>query len=217
MKLLRLTTLSLILSLSLTACGSKTNPTTSLQSNKSSTQQTSAIASTNPQSTSTQTVASTQQSQSTQTKNDQSQVQASIPSSNDTATTKESQNNDATKQSSVQAASSTTSKETSKTSPEVKTETKQEESVKIISVTSPAARNSTATLKAKVKPGATASIVVHYKSGASKAAGLEPKKADSNGNVSWSWHVGGNTTLGNWRITISSGNSSAETYFEVVH
>ncbi|SEC44357.1 hypothetical protein [Paenibacillus sp. GP183] len=89
--------------------------------------------------------------------------------------------------------------------------------VKILSVTSPAARNSTATLKANVAPGATASIVVHYKSGPSTAAGLESKKADSDGNVSWSWHVGGNTTLGNWGITVSSGNSSAETTFEVVH
>ncbi|MEW9697776.1 hypothetical protein [Paenibacillus sp. SI8] len=90
-------------------------------------------------------------------------------------------------------------------------------SVKIISVTSPAARNSTATLKAKVKPGATASIEVHYKSGASKAEGLKSKKADDKGNVSWSWHVGGRTTLGSWPITVSSDGGSAETEFEVVH
>jgi hypothetical protein len=102
--------------------------------------------------------------------------------------------------------------------PTIKATPKEETAiVKILSVTSPAPRNSTATLKAKVAPGATASIVVHYKSGPSKAAGLESKKADSDGNVSWSWHVGGNTTLGNWRITVSSGNSSVETTFEVVH
>ncbi len=96
--------------------------------------------------------------------------------------------------------------------------TKEEKaSIQIISVSSPAPRNSTATLKAKVAPGATASIVVHYKSGPSTAAGLEPKKADSNGNVSWSWHVGGNTTLGNWGITVSSEGSSEDTTFEVVH
>lgn len=96
--------------------------------------------------------------------------------------------------------------------------TKEEKtSIQIISVSSPAPRNSTATLKAKVAPGATASIVVHYKSGPSTAAGLEPKKADSNGNVSWSWHVGGNTTLGSWRITVSSDGSSEDTTFEVVH
>ncbi|CAH1223922.1 hypothetical protein PAECIP111891_05584 [Paenibacillus allorhizoplanae] len=96
--------------------------------------------------------------------------------------------------------------------------TKEEKpSIQIISVSSPAPRNSTATLKAKVAPGATASIVVHYKSGPSTAAGLESKKADSNGNVSWSWRVGGNTTLGSWRITVSSDGSSEDTTFEVVH
>ncbi|MGG1517468.1 hypothetical protein ABE504_18795 [Paenibacillus oryzisoli] len=88
--------------------------------------------------------------------------------------------------------------------------------VQIVSVTSPAARNATATLKAKVAPGATTSIVVHYKSGPSTAAGLETKEADSNGNVSWSWKVGGNTSLGSWPITVRSGNASAETSFEVV-
>jgi len=102
--------------------------------------------------------------------------------------------------------------------PKTDTPTKQEtSSVKILSVTSPAKRNSTASLKAKVEPNTNASIVVHYKSGASTAAGLESKKADSNGNVSWSWKVGGNTTLGSWRIDITSGDSTAETYFEVVH
>ncbi|RTE08822.1 hypothetical protein [Paenibacillus whitsoniae] len=91
-------------------------------------------------------------------------------------------------------------------------------SVQIVSVTSPAARNATATLKAKVAPGATASIVVHYKSGPSTAAGLETKQADinGNGNVSWSWKVGGNTSFGSWPITVRSGNASAETSFEVV-
>jgi hypothetical protein len=93
----------------------------------------------------------------------------------------------------------------------------KKESVQIISVTSPAARNSTATLKAKVTPGSTASITIHYKSGPSKAAGLESKKADANGNVSWSWHVGGNTTLGTWPITVNSNGASAETSFQVIH
>lgn len=74
--------------------------------------------------------------------------------------------------------------------PTTATSKQEKATVKIVSVTSPAARNSTATLKAKVAPGATATIVVHYKSGPSTAAGLEPKKADSDGNVSWSWRVG---------------------------
>lgn len=87
--------------------------------------------------------------------------------------------------------------------------------VKIISVTSPVGRNKTATLKAKVAPQATASIRVTYKSGASKAQGLEDKQADSEGNVTWSWKVGGNTTLGTWPITVSSDGLSAHTEFIV--
>lgn len=93
---------------------------------------------------------------------------------------------------------------------------KHKAGVEIVSVTSPAARNGTAKLKAKVTPGATASITVHYKSGPSTAAGLDDKQADSEGNVSWSWKVGGNTTLGVWPITVSCEGSTAKTSFEVV-
>jgi hypothetical protein len=92
----------------------------------------------------------------------------------------------------------------------------KQQAVQILSVTSPAPRNGYATLKAKVAPGASASIVVHYKSGASKAKGLESKKANSSGIVSWTWKVGGNTTLGKWPITVSSNGKSATTYFQVV-
>lgn len=88
--------------------------------------------------------------------------------------------------------------------------------VKIISITSPAARNSSATLVAHVPPHTQASIVVHYKSGPSKAAGLEPKTAGEDGQVSWTWKVGGNTTLGAWPVTVTAGNQSAEASFEVV-
>jgi hypothetical protein len=84
-------------------------------------------------------------------------------------------------------------------------------------MSSPAARNSNATLKAKVTPGATVSIQVNYKSGPFKAEGLEDKQADANGNVIWTWHVGGRTTLGTWPITVRCNGASVETEFEVVH
>ncbi|WP_051317052.1 hypothetical protein [Ectobacillus panaciterrae] len=96
-------------------------------------------------------------------------------------------------------------------------EPKQQATVQILSVSDPAPRNSTATLRAKVKPGATASIAVHYESGDSHAQGLESKQADANGNVSWSWHVGGRTTLGSVPITVTCNGASAETQFTVVH
>jgi cytoskeletal protein RodZ len=93
----------------------------------------------------------------------------------------------------------------------------QKATVEIISVTSPAPRNSYATLKAKVPPGATATIEVDYKSGPSHAAGLGPKQAGPDGIVSWTWKVGGNTTIGTWPITVSCNGASASTQFEVVH
>jgi hypothetical protein len=89
--------------------------------------------------------------------------------------------------------------------------------VEIISVTSPAPRNGYATLKAKVAPNASASIVVEYKSGPSHAQGLGSKKANSKGYVSWTWKVGGRTTLGKWPITITSNGKRITTSFEVVH
>jgi hypothetical protein len=89
--------------------------------------------------------------------------------------------------------------------------------VKIISVTSPVKRNSYATLKAKVPPGATAYIEVDYQSGPSNAAGLEPKTAGSNGIVSWTWKVGGHTTIGTWPVTVTVNGMSTSTQIEVVH
>ncbi len=72
-------------------------------------------------------------------------------------------------------------------------------------------RGATATVAARTAPGAQCSIVVRYKSGPSKAQGLGPKIADANGNVSWSWKVGTNTTPGAWPVTITCGGSSAST------
>lgn len=39
-------------------------------------------------------------------------------------------------------------------------------------------------------PCAKRTIAVHYKSRPSTAQGLEPKTADADGNVSWTWMVG---------------------------
>lgn len=88
--------------------------------------------------------------------------------------------------------------------------------VEIVSVTSPVAAGDSASLSAKVAPGATADIDVIYKSGSSRAAGLEPKQADANGEVSWTWNVGSKTAAGSWTIIVSSGTESARTEFEVV-
>ena len=89
----------------------------------------------------------------------------------------------------------------------------------IVSVTSPVSKGGTATLTAQAAPGSACTITVYYKSGPSKAQGLEPKTAGADGKVSWSWTVGARTSSGNWQIVVSctaNGNTSTqETTFTV--
>jgi competence protein ComEC len=77
-------------------------------------------------------------------------------------------------------------------------------SPQVVSVTSPVARGSNATLIAKTVPGTQCTITVNYASGPSTASGLTPKIADSSGNVSWTWNIGGKTTPGTWKIVVTS-------------
>lgn len=55
-----------------------------------------------------------------------------------------------------------------------------------------------ATLTLRTNPGATLDLTVIYKSGKSKAKHLGVAVADETGHVSWTWHVSGNTTSGEW-------------------
>jgi hypothetical protein len=91
--------------------------------------------------------------------------------------------------------------------------------ITLISVTSPAASFTDATLTVSTAPGANCSIVVHYKSGPSRAKGLVPKVASSSGRVSWTWRVGSNTTPGRWPIVVTCENGTdhgeLKTSFEV--
>jgi len=73
-----------------------------------------------------------------------------------------------------------------------------------------------ATLGAHYTPGVLCTIVVHYKSGPSKAQGLGAKQTDGSGNVSWSWIIGTNTTRGQWPITVTCGSASAQSYINVI-
>jgi hypothetical protein len=75
--------------------------------------------------------------------------------------------------------------------------------LQIVSVTSPAPRNSSATVVVRTVPGAACDVTVRYASGVSRAAGLEPKTAGPAGTVSWTWQVGGSTTPGEWPISVS--------------
>jgi hypothetical protein len=87
---------------------------------------------------------------------------------------------------------------------------------RLVSVTSPVKRNAHATLVAHVVPARRCRITVHYKSGPSQAQGLDPKRP-RHGRVSWTWMVGGNTTLGTWPITVNCGTAgSFRTHFKVI-
>jgi len=88
--------------------------------------------------------------------------------------------------------------------------------IEIVSLTSPIARGSNATITIKTTPNILCAITVYYKSGASKASGLEPKNSDGNGSCTWSWKVGSRTTPGDWKIVLTAeGVGQIETYFTV--
>lgn len=78
----------------------------------------------------------------------------------------------------------------------------------ILSVTSPVEGGQNATLSAKGKPNTEYDIKVVYSSGESSAKGLENKKADANGNVSWTWKVGAKTKPGTYTITVKGGGET---------
>lgn len=72
-------------------------------------------------------------------------------------------------------------------------------------------RNGTARVAVQTAAGVSCSIVVTYKSGPSSASGLSSKTTDSQGNASWSWRVGSNTTPGTWPVSITCGGQTVET------
>ena len=87
--------------------------------------------------------------------------------------------------------------------------------LEIVSVTSPVSKGSYAAVAARISPSASCSITVYYKSGPSKAIGLEPKTADASGMVSWTWKVGIRTTSGTWRIVVNCNGVTKETMHTV--
>lgn len=75
--------------------------------------------------------------------------------------------------------------------------------IKLESVTSPVGRGIDANLTVRAAPGALCTIQVRYRSGPSKARGLEPKIAGEFGLVEWRWHVGRQTRAGEWPIDVA--------------
>jgi hypothetical protein len=91
--------------------------------------------------------------------------------------------------------------------------------ISVVSLTSPVAPFTDATLQIQTTPGASCSVTVLYKSGPSRAKGLYPQTADGKGQITWRWRVGSNTTPGRWPIVVRCGNGGdtgeLRTSFEV--
>ena len=75
--------------------------------------------------------------------------------------------------------------------------------VKLISLTSPVSPGNPASITIKTIASAKCQITVQYLSGLSKAKGLIPQTADSQGQVTWTWLVGSRTTPGTWPIIVT--------------
>jgi len=84
--------------------------------------------------------------------------------------------------------------------------------LELVAMTSPVPRSTTASLTIQTAAAAGCVIQVRYRSGPSRAGGLEPKTADSNGRITWSWRVGSQTALGEWPVEVAceSGSQRAQ-------
>ncbi|MFC4601018.1 TadE/TadG family type IV pilus assembly protein [Cohnella hongkongensis] len=70
----------------------------------------------------------------------------------------------------------------------------------------PARPGRKATLVVRTEPGTVVDLSILYKSGPSQAKNLGSATADEAGIVSWTWHVSGRTTPGQWSMEVSNGD-----------
>ena len=98
--------------------------------------------------------------------------------------------------------------------PETKAPETTAQTLRLVSVTSPCRNGDDATVTIIGKPNTEYSIGVYYATRASEAQGLEKKTSDANGNLSWTWSVGLNTTPGTHDITIRGGDEKLEITFD---
>jgi hypothetical protein len=90
--------------------------------------------------------------------------------------------------------------------------------VELASLSSPVPRAATASLAVQTAAGAVCTIQVRYRSGPSRAAGLDPQIADESGVARWSWRVGRAVTAGSWpiEVTCAANNETSSLNTEVV-
>lgn len=90
-----------------------------------------------------------------------------------------------------------------------------EDALRLLFLTETVKRGEMATVTLRGIPGQTYVITVHYPSSVSTASGLEPKIADENGEVSWSWRIGSRTSEGSHRIVIEGAGQTLTLTFTV--
>lgn len=77
--------------------------------------------------------------------------------------------------------------------------------IDLISLSSPAPRNSDARLVIQVDAGTRCTPSVRYPSGYSQADGLQAKIAGEDGRLEWTWQVGPSTSQGTHQVSVNCG------------
>ena len=77
-------------------------------------------------------------------------------------------------------------------------------------------RNEYAQVSITGAPNTSYTLTVYYSSGKSTADGLGEKKSDSNGNVTWTWKIGGKTNPGTYKMYITGNGEEIVKEFKVV-
>jgi hypothetical protein len=93
--------------------------------------------------------------------------------------------------------------------------TTQSANISLANLSSSVSPGDEARISIKGQPNTKYTIAVNYSSGISKAASLEDKTSDSNGNISWSWKVGAKTKSGTYNINVRGGGKTFTTSFTV--
>jgi hypothetical protein len=80
---------------------------------------------------------------------------------------------------------------------------KAKEGVAVELITSPVNAGSNASLNARTNAGSKCSILVTYAGAKSTDSGLNDKKTDDFGSVSWSWTVSSGVPAGTWPVKVT--------------
>lgn len=96
-----------------------------------------------------------------------------------------------------------------------KTDDESNNKLSIVSYTEVVENGAEATLTAKGSPEKEYDITVYYSSGPSSSKDLDPKIANSEGNITWTWKVGSQTKPGTYKIVIEGNEEKIEIQFEV--